>query len=202
MIYSLTAGLGYGSETWLADSDGANAKQVLVDPLNIIAFARWSPAGDAIAYIRMADINVPFTVGELWTMDGGGQQPILLDKQADAGHGYALAWSPDGQSIAFVARENGEDILADQQADRLLSNIYVAKPDDGTVVNVTLFREALVENPVWSPDGQFLTFSARIGESADIWAVDMNTQQLRQVTNGADARFPVWVKADQQGRQP
>jgi len=79
MLYSLTRGLGYGSETW-------------------------------IAYIRMPDSNIPFTVGELWVLDGAGNAPVLLGE-----------W---------------------------------------TVPNVTQFKEALTEAPVWSPDGEFLAFSS------------------------------------------
>lgn len=49
MIYSLTWGLGYGSETWIADIDGGNAQQVLAEPNHIVAFAHWSPSGKEIA---------------------------------------------------------------------------------------------------------------------------------------------------------
>lgn len=90
MLYSLTQGLGHGSETWMADIDERNARRVLTEPRHLIAFARWSPSGNKIAYIRMPDSNIPFTVGELWVMNGEGNNPVLLS-QADAGHGYEPA---------------------------------------------------------------------------------------------------------------
>lgn len=113
MVYSLTRGLGYGSETWIADVDGQNARRVIADPTHIIAFARWSPSGDRIVYLRLPDSNVPFPVGELWVMDSEGNHPISFG-EADAGHGYEPAWSPDGLQVAFVGRENRHDAAADQ----------------------------------------------------------------------------------------
>jgi Tol biopolymer transport system component len=195
MIYSLTYGLGFGSETWIADADGQNATPVLVDPTGIIAFARWSPLGDQVAYLRMEDTNIPFSVGEVWVMDGAGQNPVSLSNQADVGHGYELIWSPDGQQLAFVGRENGDDIAADQVADFLVSNIYVTRPSDGTVTNVTQFSGALTENPAWSPDGAYLAFNTNAGDAMDVWVADMTVSQLQQVTTGLNARYPTWLLA-------
>jgi dipeptidyl aminopeptidase/acylaminoacyl peptidase len=192
MICSLTRGLGYGSETWIADVDGRNAKRVLSDPAHIIAFAHWSPSGDRIAYIRMPDSNIPFTVGELWVMDGEGNNPALLG-EADAGHGYEPAWSPDGEQIAFVVRENEHDRAADQQAARLVSNVYVVNMNDREVSAVTQFESALTETPVWSPDGEFLAFSATAGDGADVWAFEMKGKKLHRVTHGANAQCPTWL---------
>jgi len=58
----------------------------------------------------MPDSNIPFTVGELWVTNGDGNNPVLLG-EADAGHGYEPAWSPDGAQIAFLGRENKSDII-------------------------------------------------------------------------------------------
>lgn len=199
MIYSLTQGLGYGSETWIADIDGGNAQRVLVEPNHIIAFAHWSPSEKEIAYIRMPDSNIPFTIGELWVMGGDGENPALLG-YADAGHGYRPAWSPDSQQIAFVVREqNGEEIDstgydADYIADKLISNIYIADLRDRKILKMTRFEGALTETPVWSPDGEYLAFNTTAGGSGmDIWVLDMLNNKLNQVTHGANTRYPTWL---------
>jgi Tol biopolymer transport system component len=192
MIYSLTRGLGYGGETWIAGTNGQNAKRVLVDPTHITAFARWSPSGNQIAYIVMPDSNIPFTVGDLWIMDAVGNNSVLLG-EVDTGHGYPPVWSPDGSQIAFVGRENRNDKKADHLADRLISNIYTVNVKDRTVSAVTQFTDALTESPVWSPDGELLAFSTNAGGSAGVWVFGAEDKTLRRMTFGISALHPAWL---------
>ena len=94
----------------------------------------------------MSDSNIPFTVGELWVLDGAGNAPVLLGE-----------W---------------------------------------TVSNVTQFKEALTEAPVWSPDGEFLAFSSMVEGGMDIWLYEMRGKQLHRVTHGAYARHPTWLPGE------
>ena len=87
VLYAVSRGLGFGSEVWVMDRNGRNREQIISDPAHIIAYPRWSPTGDAVAYVRMADSNVPFTVGELVLADGNGRNEQVV-APADAGHGY------------------------------------------------------------------------------------------------------------------
>lgn len=199
MIYSLTQGLGYGSETWIADIDGGNAQQVLLEPNHIIAFAHWSPSGNEIVYVRMLDSNIPFTVGELWMMGGSGEAPAFLSN-VDAGHGYRPVWSPNSQYIAFVVREQYDEESglaaneADYVPDKLVSNIYLVDMRDRKISKVTEFDGALTETPIWSPDGAYLAFTTTAGGNGrDIWAYDMQNNNLIQVTHGANTRHPTWL---------
>jgi Tol biopolymer transport system component len=199
MIYSLTQGLGYGSETWISDVDGGNAQQVLLEPNHVIAFAHWSPSGNEIVYVRMPDSNIPFTIGELWIMGGNGENPSFLSK-ADTGHGYRPVWSPNGQYIAFVVREQyGEenDLTAneaDYVPDELVSNIYMVDMQDRKILKVTQFDGALTETPVWSPDGAYLAFNTTAGGNGrDVWVLDVQNNNLVQVTHGANTRHPTWL---------
>lgn len=73
VLYATTRGLGFGSEVWMMDWNGRNKEQIIDNPAHVIAYPRWSPTGDAIAYIRIPDSNVPFTVGELVLADGNGR---------------------------------------------------------------------------------------------------------------------------------
>jgi len=192
VLYATTRGLGFGSEVWLMDRNGRNQEQIINNPAHIIAYPRWSPTGEAIAYIRMEDSNIPFTVGELVLADGNGRNARVI-AQADAGHGYPPAWSPDGQRVAFVVRENGEDRRADVEASALESNVYIADVASGEVRALTRFEGALTEGPAWSPDGAWLAFSTDAGGVGDVWLVEVASGEVQQVTRNANARCPIWV---------
>jgi len=192
MLYSLTQGLGFGSETWIADVDGKNAKRIMMEPNHIIAYARWSPNEKQLTYIRMPDSNIPFTVGELWMRDGAGENPVLLG-EADAGHGYEPQWSPDGAQIAYVGRENKDNPAADQRAERLASNIYVATVSDKSLTNVTQFNESWTENPAWAPDGEYLAFNTNASGAMEVWVYDVKGKGLKQVSRGGHGRNPTWL---------
>lgn len=191
-LYATTRGLGFGSEVWIMDLNGRDRELIISDPAHIIAYPRWSPTGEAIAYIRIPDSNVPFTVGELVLADGNGRNERVV-APADAGHGYPPVWSPDGREVAFVVRENPENRRADMVASALESNIYIADMSSGEVRAVTRFEGALTEAPAWSPDGAWLAFSTDAGGVADVWLVEVASGELLQVTQNANARCPVWV---------
>ncbi len=192
VLYALSRGLGLGSEVWLMERNGRNREQIISDPAHIIAYPRWSPTGEAIAYVRMPDSNVPFTIGELVLTDGNGRNERVI-APADAGHGYPPVWSPDGRQVAFVVRENPEDSAADVAAPYLESNVYLAGTTSGSVRAVTRFEGALTDGPAWSPDGAWLAFSTDTGGVADVWLVEVASGEVQQVTQSANARCPVWV---------
>jgi len=192
ILYALSRGLGFGSEVWTMDRNGRNREQIISDPAHIIAYPRWSPTGEALAYIRMPDNNVPFTVGELVLTDGNGRNEQVV-APADAGHGYPPVWSPDGRQVAFVVRENEEDRMADVVASALESNIYIADGTIGEIRAVTQFRGGVDRGTGWSSDGAWLAFVTNAGGVADVWVVEVASVEVQQVTHNADARCPVWV---------
>jgi Tol biopolymer transport system component len=75
----------------------------------------------------------------------------------------------------------------------LESNIYLTDAATGGVRAVTRFEGALTDGPAWSPDGAWLAFSADAGGVADVWLVEVASGAAQQVTQGADARYPVWL---------
>ncbi|MBN1979091.1 MAG: PD40 domain-containing protein [Anaerolineae bacterium] len=192
VLYAVSRGLGFGSEVWLMDRNGRNREQIISDPAHVIAYPRWSPTGDAIAYIRMADSNVPFTVGELALADGNGRGERVV-ALADAGHGYQPVWSPDGRQVAFVVRENAGESAADVAAFYLESNVYLADAASGGVRAVTRFEGALTDGPAWSPNGAWMAFSTDVGGVADVWLVEVASGEMQQVTQNASAFCPVWI---------
>jgi WD40 repeat protein len=168
MVYSTTQGIGFGSEIWMADANGKSTRRMFADKQSIVAYLRPSPDGTQIAFILFPDSQVPFPNGELWVMNVDGSDPHKL-ADADAGHGYAPAWSPDGTRVAFVVRENPSDPQVEQSAATLISNVYRIEVRTGALVPVTQFADAIVESPVWSPDGSSLVFNVIRDGKIQVW---------------------------------
>lgn len=191
LLYSATQGLGFGSQTWVADADGRNPVLLFTEPVHITAFAQWSPTGAQLAYMRMPDSVVPFPLGELWLADGAGRNPVFV-AAADSGHGYRPVWSPDGRALAFVGRENPHDVWADQLAEPLESNLYLVDAQTHGVTQLTHFAPAQVLQPLWL-DPTTLIFSAHAQGQTNLWRADLTTRQTQQLTFNGTARFPVWL---------
>lgn len=190
--FTFSRGLGRGSELWLARNDGKDVKQLYADLYNYISFARFSPDGKQIAFIKIPDIQTPFTIGELWVINNDGSNPRKL-ADVDAGHGYAANWSPDGKRIAFVVRENPDDEHANQSSDALISNIYIVELASGALQKVTDLENGHVETPVWSPDGNTLAFNVVINDRMQARLADLTTRDDRALITESSC-CPAWVR--------
>ena len=190
VLFAVTEGLGHGSELWLMNRDGSDLTRLVDDSQHIIALPRWSPDGKRWAYIRIPDREVPFPTGELWVMDDSIRR--MLSDRADGGRGYGPVWSPDGRTVAFVARENAADRLADLLLSRLESNLYLADVATGRVQAVTRLENAWVEEPVWLPNGQQLIFHGIIGGRPGIYQVRLDSGQPSLLIPG-DVQAIVWI---------
>jgi len=190
--FAFSRGLGQGSELWLAKHDGKVVQQLSADPFNYISFARYSPDGSQIAFIKIPDMQTPFTMGELWTMNSNGSNARKL-ADVDAGHGYAANWSPDGKRIAFVVRENPEDQQANQSGDSLISNIYVVDVKSGALTQITHLENGRVETPFWSPDGNTLAFNVVINDRMETRIADLTTAEIRSLMTESTC-CPAWMQ--------
>jgi Tol biopolymer transport system component len=190
--FTFSRGLGQGSELWLAKRDGKDVHQLYADQLNYLSFARYSPDGSQIAFIKIPDTQTPFTVGELWVMDNNGLNAHQL-ADVDAGHGYAPNWSPDGKRIAFVVRENPEDERASQSSDSLISNIYVVNMESGVLTKITHLEHGRVETPFWSLDGNTLAFNAVMNDRMEVRIADLITGEIQSLMTESTC-CPAWMR--------
>jgi Tol biopolymer transport system component len=184
--------LGSGSELNFARNNGRDAITLYKDQYYYISFARYSPDGSQIAFIKIPDSPTPFTVGELWVMDANGMNLRKL-ADADAGHGYAANWSPDGTRIAFVKRENPEDESANQSSESLMSNIYTIDVESGELAPVTYFTEGRAETPRWSPDGNTLAFNRVQNGRMEVQIVDIQSGQIQSLITESTC-CPAWMR--------
>jgi len=136
-----------------------------------------------IAYISVLG-SVPKRTYQLIVADADGENPHIVMQSNEPL--MSPAWSPDGQSLAYVSFE-----------DRLPS-IYVQTLKTGERRRVSA-RAGVNQAPTWSPDGKklALTLSTRDG-NLDVYVMDLATHALTRITDdpGIDTE-PQWSKDGQ-----
>lgn len=191
-IFSFSRGMGAGSELNFTRNNGRSEQLLYTDPFNYIAFARYSPDGKQVAFIKIPDSPTPFTIGELWVMNADGSEAHKL-ADVDAGHGFAANWSPDGSQIAFVKRENAENESANQSSDSLISNVYMVNVTSGETIQVTHVTNGWVETPRWSPDGNTLAFNAVLDGRMEAQLADITSGETQSIITGSTC-CPAWMR--------
>jgi TolB protein len=133
-----------------------------------------------IAYIGVMG-TLPSKSYRLTVADWDGENPRVVMQSNEPL--MSPAWSPDGQSLAYVSFE-----------DRLPS-VYVQYLKTGERKRVSA-KAGVNQAPAWSPDGKrlALTLSTRDG-NLDIYILDLATEALTRITDdpGIDTE-PQWSK--------
>ena len=92
---------GGHANLWIVRTDGTRARQITFerDPAITIGMPRWSPAGEAIAYI----VNQSREYPQLWTIrpDGRGARKLVE-------RGLWPGWSADGRWLYYTPNVDGE----------------------------------------------------------------------------------------------
>lgn len=109
----------------------------------------WSPTGNQIAFVRAGGLGGRHAVTEIFLMRVDGSSPRLLTKERLPAFISDLAWSPDGQRIAFTRS------VFDEKGEAQTAIWLVAV--DGTSKRL-LARDAA--DPAWSPDGSSVVFTS------------------------------------------
>jgi Tol biopolymer transport system component len=115
---------------------------------------------------------------ELYVVNADGSEKRLIARRVTPWGYTGVAWSPDGQTIAFVGDGSVLFVNADGSGQR----------------NVT--REwGLSSLPVWSPDGKRIAFVKTWGNDGDIYVMNADGRGLRRLTRNDGpgwAIFPMW----------
>ena len=127
-----------------------------------------SPKGDQIVFDLLGDIyTIPITGGTAKILTGG----IAWDMQP--------RFSPDGKRIAFTSDRGGGD------------NIWIMNRDGSNPRQITKEDYRLLNNPWWTPDGQFiaarkhLTAQRSLG-AGEIWLYHVSGGAGLQLTKKAN----------------
>lgn len=132
----------------------------------------WSPDGKYIAFVsnRAGPTNT-----EIYRLEmAGGQVERLTDSP---GEDVFPSWSPDGKFIAFLSNRSGE------------FRLYRMDTQGGQVEE--LYAGAVeLERPAWSPQGDWLAFTRRVGDTFQVFFLNVETKRLQ--AGPSDCRRPAW----------
>jgi TolB protein len=159
------------NEIYVMNRDGSNLTRITNNP-SIDVTPTWSPTGTQIAFAsdRRGQPQI-FVVN----VDGTGLRQISFESYADR-----PTWSPPPYNeIAFAARTGpGFDIK-------------ILGIGTGETRQIT-FGEGSNESPAWAPNGRHLAFmSTRAGRS-QVFTVDRDGRNLRQITRDGNNTTPNW----------
>ncbi len=146
-------------------SDGSDLRQVASGLCGTL-----SPAGDRMVYMN----------GDLWlvSLDGSNPGPLTSGKNFLPG-----IWSPDGTRILSVGYSS------EQANDR---DLYVIDPETGRMQQLT--EDLPVDTlPAWSPDGQFIAFSAKRDGRAGVYVIRADGTGPVHIQTPEEAAMPRWA---------
>ena len=144
----------------------------------------WSPSGDIIAYVTGND-----GFGEIVLMSAKTGKRLFRISKRFFGNKYedlrtqgsGLAWSPDGDCIAFIAKYRGSDYL-------LEINIITKKLQRRLKLD---FDAA--HSPSYDGSGDRIVFATLSGGQADLFIVELMTGEITRLTNDSfNDNHPSW----------
>jgi dipeptidyl aminopeptidase/acylaminoacyl peptidase len=144
------------------------SRPITIEDLYEIAFLsrpRISPDGQRVAYVvTEIDARKHAYRSAIWetSVKGGAARKL----SAEPANATDPGWSPDGRWLAFVSEREGEASLKASAEQKKLGKgkpqIWLLPTTGGEAHQLTFLPHG-ASTPVWSPDGQWLAFSAPVG---------------------------------------
>ena len=150
-------------DLWIMNANGSGQTKLFGAPGTQESEAVFSPDGTTIAYqLEQVDSSGSAISGEIWLLNSDGTNPRRLTTSAAGNYDENLAWSPDGQKIAFTQNTT-------------------TTGDAVAIINANGTGRAILapsgERPSFSPDGTKIAY----GTSADAIGI-MNPDGTGQTT--------------------
>jgi len=132
----------------------------------------WSPRGSEIAFTSSRAGNP-----HIYLMDAEGTNLRRLSFEGNYNDG--AAWSPEGDAVYYASRRGGK--------------FEIVRTDVVTLETVQLTSGAgSNEAPTVSPDGRRIAFTSTRSGSPQIWVMDADGSNLRQLTREGRNESPAW----------
>jgi TolB protein len=158
------------AEIYVMNVDGSGLRRLTNHPA-IDVTPTWSPTGTQIAFTSERS-GAP----AIWVVDADGLNLRRLSYE----HSDRATWSPAPYNeIAYAARTGpGYDIK--------VLNIAAGQPFQIT------FGEGSNESPAWAPNGRHLAFTSTRAGRTQVFTVDRDGKNVRQITREGNNQQPHW----------
>ena len=166
---------GYRIFTMSARGDEIRDLKIAVE--GSLAFPRYSHDGTRLAFAA----KVSDRRQDLYVCEADGKNPRLIVPSPDAEIG-GPAWSPDGATIAFAWKRDGNWEIYSVHA-------------DGTALTRLTNHPAFDSTPVFSPDGRRIAFTsdregAGVGKDSHLYLMNADGSGVKKLTSGEDESAP------------
>lgn len=187
VIYSYSWGFPNPAEIWIVNAHGREERYLFTLPLSPDYFV-WSPDGRQILFF-MNNLRVIDDQGnDLYSLDLG-------DPSCTPRH-YPPLMSPDGRYMAIQQDLSDEPYIHPWSKEAFAeTSICLFDLASGETRSLIPGETQGVMHPTWSPDGSQIAFVSNRSGSSEIWTINVDGSNLRQVTfGGVDVRFPQWLR--------
>jgi dipeptidyl aminopeptidase/acylaminoacyl peptidase len=198
----------YRSRIFVTATDGSATPRALTDGKWNEVSPRWAPDGNSLAYVLARRSDHPDGPGaeiRMLSVAGPGESALVTASPEAISD---VRFSPDGRRIAFVTRVRDSHYAVDDMAARRPrrvtrpfyrlngqgvtldrpSHVHVAELDGSGVVRDLTPGDAHYASPAWTADGDSIVAScedpARLWLANDIDIIDVETTEVRHITNG------------------
>ncbi|MCX6641208.1 MAG: hypothetical protein NTW14_12155 [bacterium] len=133
-----------------------------------------SPNGELLAYI--SDRSDYFDIYLLDVVEGKIKKKLVSGETSSKFEELhwlrpGLSWSPDGKYLTFAAKAGKSDA------------IHIVDVEEASVVKTYRFDLDGIFSPAYAPDGKKIAFVGMKAGRSDIYAVDLNSGELTQITD-------------------
>ena len=165
---------GGNNDIYVMDKEGKNLRQ-LTDHPSDDRHPTWSPDGKQIAFISNRDGG---KASVIYVMDTVGNNLRRLTNDVKFTWIDSPDWSPDGKQIVFTS------MVINKDAKEKSSEIYVINVGGKNPRQVAKNPKLTwTESPKWSPDGRQIIFSSGRTGNYEVYMMDSNGENLRNLTN-------------------
>jgi hypothetical protein len=179
----------------IANIDNGEQEKLLFN-LDGIFSVDWSPNGDKIAFVG----NTP-TQSDIYSYDFNSKQLINLTN--DVFSDYDPTWSKDGNTIYFASdRKNVETPFLQPESYKIQNfdsdekDLYKIDTRTKTISKITNLEGSEETSPIITSDGKSLLFISDRNGINNIYALNMETDSLKAITNSISGVYQISVSKD------